>query len=93
MNNKEWLIKKIDNLALCYKTFINKESTKKDIEICMFNNDGTRYTIASFDYDYDKCCYCLNSCCDGLNNNKIDWEVFGLLVKKAYKILLDEKEE
>jgi len=83
----KWLIKKIDNLALCYKTFIHKEPCETDLEICAFNSDGSRYTIASFDYCEDEMCYCLNSCCDRLNSKRIDWEVFGLLVLKGYKIL------
>lgn len=37
MNN--YVIKRIGNLALCYKTFINREATDEDIEICMFNRD------------------------------------------------------
>ena len=83
----KWLIKKIDNLALCYKTFIGREPSETDLEICMFNKDGTRYTIASFQFDEDEICYCLNSCVDRLNSKRIDWEVFGLLVLKGYKIL------
>lgn len=87
VNQPKWLIKKIDGLALCYKSFIHKEATDKDLEICMFNKDGTRYTIASFEYDEDEECYCLNSVVDRLNCKKIDWEVFGLLVLKGYKML------
>ena len=86
-NKPKWLIKKIDDLALCYKTFINKEPSDNDLEICMFNNDGSRYTIASFDFDYEEDCYCLNSCCNRLNSKRIDWEIFGLLVWKGYRIL------
>lgn len=87
----KWLIKKIDNLALCYKTFLNKEATDKDLEICAFNSDGTRYTVASFDYYEDEEYYCLNSCGERLNSKRIDWEVFGLLVLKGYKLLKNGK--
>ena len=56
----KWLIERIGNLALCYKTFLTKEAGEKDLDICMFNSNGrTRYTIASFDYDEDDYCYCL----------------------------------
>lgn len=48
---------------------------------------GSRYTIASFDYNENDLCFELNSCCDRLKSKKIDWEVFGLLVQKGYKIL------
>ena len=86
-NKPDWLIKRIGNLGLCYKTFLHRKATKKDLEICMFDEDNSRYTIASFDYDEDEMCYCLNSCCNRLNSKRIDWEVFGLLVLKGYKIL------
>ena len=86
----KWLIKKIDNLALCYKTFFNREATKKDLEICAFNSNGTRYTIASFDWYADEMCWCLNSCCDRLNSKSLDWEVFGVLVLKGYKMLQND---
>ena len=86
-NSKPWQILRIDNLALCYKTFVGRETSEKDIEICAFNDDDTRYTIASFDYNEKQDCYVLNSCCDRLNNEKIDWQVFGDLVIEGYKIL------
>lgn len=35
-NTKKWLIKKIDNLALCYKTFIRKRSRKKRFRYLCF---------------------------------------------------------
>lgn len=85
-NKKPWEILRIDNLALCYKTFIGKEASEKDIEICAFNDDDTRYTIASFDYNEKEDCYILK-CCDKLNDEKIDWQVFGDLVLEGYKIL------
>ena len=88
--NDEWNgdIKRIGNLSLGYKTYIGKESCEKDIEICQWNlEDGHKWTIASFEYDDDEICYYLKGCGDRLKSKNIDWEVFGLLVQKAYKIL------
>lgn len=85
-NSKPWQILRIDNLALCYKTFVGRETSEKDIEICAFNDDNTRYTIASFNYNEKEDYYILKFC-DKLNDEKIDWQVFGDLVKEGYKIL------
>lgn len=92
MENKKWLIMQLGNIALCYKTFIGKEATKKDIEICKFNDDNTRYTIASFDYNEKEECYCLNSCVNRLNDKDINWKDFGTLVLQGYSILEDKNE-
>lgn len=83
----KWTIKRIGNLGLCYKTFIGKEAGEKDLEICAFNSDGTRYTIASFSHELEENCYLLNSCGDRLKNQNIDWQAFGELVKLAYERL------
>ena len=81
-------IKIIGNLSLSYKTFIGKEAKEDDLEICQWNlKEGCKWTIASFEYDEEYNCYALNSCLNRLDDKNIDWEVFGLLVKKAYKIL------
>ena len=82
----KYLIKQEQDLGLCYKTYINKKAEPDEIEICKFNSDGTRYTIASFDYDEDEECYCLNSCCDRLKID-INWTIFGSLVKQGYEML------
>jgi len=70
-----------------------RKATEKDLDICMFNRDGTRYTIASFEYDEDEHFYYLEGCADRLKSKNIDWEVFGLLVQKAYKILEENERE
>ena len=86
-NVDKWTIERIGNLGLCYKSFIGKDTTDKDLEICVFNNDGTRYTIASFNYDDKEHYYSLDSCGNRLKNDDIDWRIFGELVRKAYKRL------
>ena len=80
-------IKRIGNLSLGYKTFLFKDTEPIDLEICMWLDDNTKYTIASFDYDEFNNLFELNSCADRLNNTKINWEDFGKLVLEGYKIL------
>jgi hypothetical protein len=79
---------KIGNLSLGYKTFIDREPTEKDLEICKWHDDGkTKYTIASFDYKKEYKCYVLRSCLDRLKDFNIDWCTFGFLVHEAYRRL------
>lgn len=81
-------IKRIENLSLDYKTFIGKEAEEYDLEICEWDlKENYKWTIASFDYDEEYHIYELNSCGNRLRSKKIDWEIFGLLVQKAYSIL------
>ena len=79
---------KIGNLSLGYKTFIDREATEKDLEICLCNeNRKTKFTIASFKHNEEYGCYELNSCLNRLNNFNIDWCVFGYLVHEGYRRL------
>ena len=79
---------KLGNLSLCYKTFADNVPVFEDeLEICKIEESGWKYTIASFDYDDEDNCYILNSCGDRLDDNNINWEDFGKLVKKGYEIL------
>lgn len=87
-NLKNYEIDRIGNLSLCYETFINRKHKNDEIEICMWDKDfQSRWTIASFDKDEEYDCYRLNSCLDRLNEEKLNWQDFGELVKKGYKFL------
>ena len=84
---QDFLIKKINNLALCHKLFIGREVKADEIEINGTTSDGLYYTLASFNYDKDNHCYVLKSCGARLDNNNICWEDFGILVLYGYNYL------
>lgn len=87
-NLEDYEIDRVGNLSLCYKTFINRKHKNDEIEISMWDKDfQSRWTIASFDKDEEYDCYRLNSCLDRLNEEKLNWQDFGELVKKGYKFL------
>ena len=82
------IIKQEGDLALCYNTYINREANWNEIEICRMNKDNkTRYTIAHFRYNEHEDCYIIESCVDRLDDEEINWENFGKLVRYGYKIL------
>ena len=94
---KDYEIKRLGNLSLCFKTFLGKEAKETDIEICQWSDDfKTRWTIASFEPEYDDGYlegYEVVSCGDRLTDKEIDWTNFGSLVNYGYNWLENHVKE
>lgn len=43
IKKKDYLIEGRGNLALCYKTFLSRETNDDDIEICAYNEDKKQH--------------------------------------------------
>ena len=88
-------IKRLNNLSLSYKAHIGREAKATDLKICIWTklDDGNeyKYTIASLNYDEEYDYYTLNSCLDRLDDENINWNDFGELVKEGYHILNEGK--
>lgn len=85
---KDYELKRIGNLSVCYKTFISKKANLNEIDICMWNKDFTRrWTIASFEFDEHGFCYDLVSCGDRLTDKNINANDFFELVRWGYHYL------
>ena len=71
--------------------FNNEKSKEDDIELSLWDEDfETRWTIASFEKDYDDdywAGYELKSCGNRLDDKDINYSDFGKAVQYAYKIL------
>lgn len=87
----EYEIKRVGNLSLCFKTFLNKAAKDTEIDICQWSEDfSNRWTIASFEPHYEDDYlegYELNSCGNRLNDKSLNWKDFGELVKCGYNWL------
>ena len=85
----EYEIKRIGRLALGYKTYINRQAAKDEIEICMWDEGFThRWTIASFEYNEKQDSYYLE--CSEYLVDVQDWVAFGALVTGGFKFLNQE---
>ena len=88
---KDYEIKRINNLSLCYKAFIGRTANKDEIAICLCDKElRSKWTIASFEPHYDGDHlegYSLESCGDRLNDKEINWTDFGKLVQFGYNYL------
>lgn len=91
------LIERIGNLSLSYKTFLFQTPGQYDLEIRAWCKDTNQvdkeycYTLASFEFRERESCYELHFCCDRADDKNINWNDFGQLVLKAYKILNTDK--
>lgn len=66
----------------------------KPLEICLWDINGTyKWVIALFRYNSEYDHYTIESCGDRLDEKRIDWVTFGILVKKGYEILLKKELE
>ena len=94
-------ILRVGNLALSYKNYVIFSETGTDVpvmttrradaseglDITKWITDTCRYVIASFRYNHDEECWELNSIGDRIADEEMDWDAFGKLVRKAYRVL------
>ena len=94
-------ILRVGNLSLDYKNFVVFSETGTDVpvmttrradvseglDIARWLTDSCRYVIASFRYNHAQGCWELNSIGDRIADEEMDWEAFGKLVRKAYRVL------